>query len=65
GTYEFAVGTLSAEESNLLNLTTATIGNWFDEETLRTEFQTFAWLLLLATLMVMTAHQWCIKIVKS
>ncbi|MDR2705422.1 MAG: BatA and WFA domain-containing protein, partial [Planctomycetaceae bacterium] len=39
GTYEFAVGTLSAEESNLLNLTTATIGNWFDEETLRTEFQ--------------------------
>ncbi|MDR0609584.1 MAG: BatA domain-containing protein [Planctomycetaceae bacterium] len=65
GTYEFAVGTLSTEESNLLNLTTATVGNWFDEETLRTEFQPFAWLLLLATLMVMTAHLWCIKRVNS
>jgi hypothetical protein len=65
GTYEFAVGTLSAEESNLQNLTTTTVGNWFDKETLRTEFQPFAWLLLLATLIVMTAHQWCIKIVKS
>jgi RNase P/RNase MRP subunit p29 len=61
GTYEFAVGTLSAEESNLLKLTTATIGNWFDEETLRTEFQPFAWLLLLATLIVITVHHWFIS----
>jgi hypothetical protein len=65
GTYEFAIGTLSAEESNLQNLTTATVGNWFDEETLRTEFQPFAWLLLLTTLIVMTAHHWCIKVVNS
>jgi hypothetical protein len=65
GTYEFAVGTLSAEESNLQNLTTTTVGNWFDEETLRTEFQPFAWLLLLTTLIVMTVHLWCIKVVKS
>ncbi|MDR2754941.1 MAG: VWA domain-containing protein [Planctomycetaceae bacterium] len=61
GTYEFAVGTLSTEESNLLNLTTATKGNWFDEETLRTEFQPFAWLLLLATLIIMTIHHWFIS----
>jgi hypothetical protein len=65
GTYEFAVGTLSAEESNLLNLKTATIGNWFDEETLRTEFQPFAWLLLLTTLIVITVHHWFISAQKN
>jgi hypothetical protein len=65
GTYEFAVGTLSAEESNLQNLTTATVGNWFDEETLRTEFRPFAWLLLLAALIMITIHQWCLKRVRS
>jgi hypothetical protein len=64
GAYEFAVGTLSAEESNLLNLTTATVGNWFDEETLRTDFQPFAWFLLLATLLVMAVHHWFISAYK-
>ncbi|MDR1269271.1 MAG: BatA domain-containing protein [Planctomycetaceae bacterium] len=64
GSYEFAVGTLSAEESNLTNLTTTTVGNWFDAETLRTEFRPIAWLLLLATLMMMTVHHWFISAYK-
>ncbi|MDR1962228.1 MAG: VWA domain-containing protein [Planctomycetaceae bacterium] len=64
GIYQFAVGTLSAEESNLLNMATTTIGNWFDEETLRTEFQPVAWLLLLATLLLMTTHHWFIAVRK-
>lgn len=62
GIYEFAVGTLSAEESNLLNLTTATKGNWLDEETLRTEFQPIAWLLLLSALIIVMIHHWFISV---
>ncbi len=61
GEYAFAVGTLSAPESNLQPAETVTVGNWFDAETLRSDFQPIAWILLLATLAVLTAHLWFIS----
>ncbi len=60
GSYEFAVGTLSTEESNLLHAETATVGNWFDEETLRSDFRPVAWMLMLTALAALTTHLWCI-----
>ncbi len=65
GRYEFAVGTLSATESNLLDAETVTAGNWFDEETLRTKFESVAWALLLAALACLTLHHWFISTEKS
>jgi hypothetical protein len=61
GTYEFAAGTLSAEESNLLDTATVTLGNWYDEETLRSDFQPLAWLFLLSVIALMSAHLWLMR----
>ncbi|MDR0870084.1 MAG: BatA and WFA domain-containing protein [Planctomycetaceae bacterium] len=52
---------ISAEESNLLSAITATDGNWYDDETLRTEYQPVAYLLLLATLGVLTVHLYAMR----
>lgn len=57
GEYRFAVGTLSTEESNLVEATTGTYGDWFDEETLRSDFQSVAWAILLAALALLLVHQ--------
>ena len=65
GNYDFAVGTLSVEESNLLQAETVTVGNWFDEETLRNDFHSVVWGLLLATLTVLTIHHWFISTSKA
>lgn len=52
---------ISVTESNLLSAVTASEGEWLDDETLRTEFQSFAYLLLLATLGILTAHLYAMK----
>ncbi len=59
--YQFAVGTLSAAESNLLTAETVTVGNWFDEATLRTGFESIAWAMLLSALCCLTLHHWFIS----
>lgn len=58
----FSVGTLSTEESNLLAATTETRGNWFDEETLRSDFVPLTWALLLAVLLLLTVHHALVSI---
>ena len=61
GEYSFAVGTLSAEESDLRNAASGTFGNWLDEETLRNDFQSIAWIFLFGTLAVLTLHHWFVS----
>lgn len=65
GPYEFAVGTLSTEESNLLPATTAVHGNWFDEETLRSDFRPAGWLFLLGALALLAIHHALISVKKN
>ncbi len=65
GEYAFAVGTLSVTESNLQQAETTTLGNWFDEETLRSDFRPVAWALLLGSLLVLTAHLWFVSTEKN
>lgn len=56
GTYDFSVGTLSREESNLLFQESGTFGSWTDEETIRSDYRGIAWILLLLVLTVLTFH---------
>lgn len=65
GDYSFSVGTLSAKESNLLETTTGIDGNWLDDETLRTEYRSVVWILLLATLALLTIHHRVVSVKKS
>ncbi|MDR1289560.1 MAG: BatA domain-containing protein [Planctomycetaceae bacterium] len=60
GNYEFSVCTLSSEESNLKNCKTETSGGWLDDETIRSNYRTIAWVLLLATLAILALHHWFI-----
>ena len=55
-TYSFAVGTLSVEESDLSEATSGTFGGWLDEETIRTDYYSIVWMLLLASLVVLAVH---------
>ena len=59
-TYRLAVNALSADESNLSTCTDQTWGDWLDEQTLQREYQSIAWLFILAALAAMVAHQWLI-----
>ncbi len=61
GEYSFAVGALSAVESDLRKGSTDTFGNWLDEETLRTDYESIVWILLLSTLALLTAHHWFVS----
>ena len=61
GVYSFAVGTLSMEESDLRRAASGIFGNWLDEETLRTDFQSIAWSFLLGALVVLTLHHWVVS----
>lgn len=57
GEYAFAVGTLSPEESDLLEAATQTHGNWLDEKTLRDEYESIVWCFLLAALACLAVHR--------
>ncbi len=61
GEYSFAVGALSAEESDLRNADSGTFGNWLDEETIRSDYQSVAWSLLLAALALLSLHHWLVS----
>lgn len=65
GEFRFSVGTLSVEESNLLAATTETQGNWFDEETLRSDFVPLAWALLLTVLFLLTVHHALVSVSRT
>lgn len=65
GEHRFSVGTLSPEESNLLKAATETHGNWFDEETLRSDFIPLAWALLLGVLALLILHHALISVAKA
>lgn len=68
GTYEFrspdnhsvlgtvAVNALNRDESDLSECTTSRWGDWMDETSLRMEYQSISWLLLLIALGVVTVH---------
>ncbi|MDR1925604.1 MAG: BatA and WFA domain-containing protein [Planctomycetaceae bacterium] len=63
--YEFAVAALSAEESNLKSCKTETSGNWLDNETIRTDYRSVVWIILLAALALLTLHQWLTAVEKT
>jgi hypothetical protein len=52
----FAVNALSAEESDLTGCASGRWGDWLDETSLRLEYQSIAWILLLLVLAIATAH---------
>ncbi|HEY7314754.1 MAG TPA: BatA domain-containing protein [Gemmataceae bacterium] len=52
----FAVNALSAEESDLTGCVSGRWGDWLDETSLRLEYQSIAWLLLLLVLAIATLH---------
>ncbi|MHB1425891.1 MAG: BatA domain-containing protein [Gemmataceae bacterium] len=52
----FAVNALSADESDLIGCVSGRWGNWLDETTLRLEYQSIAWILLLVVLLIATVH---------
>jgi hypothetical protein len=65
GNYEFSVGALSAEESDLRKCKTETNGNWLDNETIRSDYRPIAWILLLVALILLSLHHWFIAGVKN
>ncbi|MDR2763345.1 MAG: BatA domain-containing protein [Planctomycetaceae bacterium] len=65
GNYEFSVGALSAEESDLRKCKTETKGNWLDNETIRSDYRPIAWILLLVTLILLSLHHWFIAGLKN
>jgi hypothetical protein len=52
----FAVDALSANESDLTNCVSGRWGDWLDQTTLRLEYQSIAWILLLIVLAIATVH---------
>jgi hypothetical protein len=52
----FAVNALSADESDLTGCASGRWGDWLDETTLRLEYQSIAWILLLLVLAIATFH---------
>ncbi|MDR2642660.1 MAG: BatA domain-containing protein [Planctomycetaceae bacterium] len=58
GNYEFSVGALSAEESDLKNCRTETWGSWLDDETMRTDYRSVVWIFLLVSLILLVLHYW-------
>ncbi|MEM9415977.1 MAG: VWA domain-containing protein [Planctomycetota bacterium] len=54
--YTFAVNTMSYEESDLRAAGTSRAGSWLDEATVRDEYRSIAWLLLLLTLVLLGLH---------
>jgi hypothetical protein len=56
----FAVNALFGEESDLTGCVTGRWGDWLDETTLRLEYQSVFWVLLLGVLAVATIHLWLV-----
>jgi hypothetical protein len=52
----FAVNALSADESDLSRCASGRWGDWLDETSLRLEYQSVAWVLLLLVLAIATVH---------
>jgi hypothetical protein len=52
----FAVNAVSANESDLTGCVSGRWGDWLDETTLRLEYQSIAWILLLLVLAIATVH---------
>ncbi|MGH7225718.1 MAG: hypothetical protein ACRELF_21070, partial [Gemmataceae bacterium] len=52
----FAVNALSANESDLSGCVSGRWGDWLDETSLRLEYQSIAWILLLLVLAIATVH---------
>lgn len=52
----FAVNALSANESDLSGCVSGKWGDWLDETSLRLEYQSIAWILLLLVLAIATVH---------
>jgi hypothetical protein len=52
----FAVNTLSANESDLTGCVSGRWGDWLDETSLRLEYQSIAWILLLLAVAIATLH---------
>jgi hypothetical protein len=52
----FAVNALSANESDLTGCVSGRWGDWLDETSLRLEYQSIAWILLLLVLAIATIH---------
>ena len=52
----FAVNALSAEESDLTGCASGRWGDWLDETSLRLEYQSVGWMLLLLVLAVVAVH---------
>jgi hypothetical protein len=52
----FAVNALSPEESDLTGCASGRWGDWLDETSLRLEYQSIAWVLLLLVLVIATVH---------
>jgi hypothetical protein len=52
----FAVNALSANESDLSDCVSGRWGDWLDETSLRLEYQSIAWVLLLLVLAIATVH---------
>src|SRR6185437_11808143 len=52
----FAVNALSANESDLSGCSSGRWGDWLDETSLRLEYQSIAWVLLLLVLAIATVH---------
>jgi hypothetical protein len=60
--FQFSVGTLSVEESDLTNTSSGTFGSWIDDETIRNDYESLVWLILIATLIVLAVHLALLKI---
>jgi hypothetical protein len=60
--FQFSVGTLSLEESDLTNTSSGTFGSWIDDETIRNDYDSLVWLLLIASLVVLAIHLALLKI---
>ncbi len=56
GVYPFSVGTLSAGESNLQSMESGVYGGWLDEETIRADYRSLIWAILLASLTLLVLH---------
>jgi hypothetical protein len=56
GSFSFAVNALSRDESDLSACATGRWGDWLDETTLRLEYQSVDWALLVMVLAVLTLH---------
>ena len=62
GDFSLGVGTLSADESNLLQCNSNTYGNWFTEAVLRDEFQSMVWAVLLGCLLILMIHHYLVSV---